>query len=205
MTTGPGPFNDPQLDEAWNAYVGHDRQRMPPADLAARTFVRLHSAKVPERQSARLRAGAKVRRLAFAAGIGIAASIAVAVLVSRPISPAVVSPLQARAMRPAAMPAGLTQERPMIPARRRAPQGSSDLYVQHVELPEMLLMFDASPVQDSEALQLVRLRLPREALQALGLALLEPDASGVVDVDVLIGEDGLPRDIRKVRTGRENR
>jgi hypothetical protein len=31
-----------------------------------------------------------------------------------------------------------------------------------------------------------------------GLVLIGPDATGVVDVDVLVGEDGLPRDIRRV-------
>ena len=52
-------------------------------------------------------------------------------------------------------------------------------------------------------LQIVRLRLPREALQVLGVVLVEPDAEGMVDVDVLVGEDGLARDIRQVSTGQE--
>ena len=66
-----------------------------------------------------------------------------------------------------------------------------------------MMTLDAEPVRDGEALQLIRLRLPREALQTLGIVLLEPDAGGSVDVDVLIGEDGLARDIRKVRVIQE--
>jgi hypothetical protein len=49
-----------------------------------------------------------------------------------------------------------------------------------------------------EPLQLVRLRVPRQALAMFGLVLIDPDAAGLVDVDVLVGEDGLPRDIRGV-------
>jgi hypothetical protein len=49
-----------------------------------------------------------------------------------------------------------------------------------------------------EIFQLVRLRLPRQALATLGFLLVDPEATGVVDVDVLVGEDGWPRHIRKV-------
>lgn len=66
-------------------------------------------------------------------------------------------------------------------------------------------MFDFSPPLETEPLQLVRLRVPREALQGLGVPLLEPDAAGMVDLDVLIGSDGLPRNIRRVRTQQEER
>ena len=71
------------------------------------------------------------------------------------------------------------------------------------ELPPPLLRFSPQPIGEAEALQIVRLRLPREALQALGVMLVEPDAEGMVDVDVLVGEDGLARDIRQVSTEQE--
>ena len=61
------------------------------------------------------------------------------------------------------------------------------------------MVLDAMNTPQGESLQLVRLRIPREALQALGVPLFEPEARGLVDVDVLIGEDGLPRDVRRVR------
>jgi hypothetical protein len=40
--------------------------------------------------------------------------------------------------------------------------------------------------------------MPRQALATWGLILTDPEAAGVVQVDLLIGEDGVPRDIRKV-------
>jgi hypothetical protein len=56
----------------------------------------------------------------------------------------------------------------------------------------------SNPASSPEALQLVRLRLPRQALATLGLLLTDPESAGFVQVDVLVGEDGLPRNIRKV-------
>jgi len=52
---------------------------------------------------------------------------------------------------------------------------------------------------ETESLQIVRLRLPRASLEVFGVALLEPEASVLVDVDVVVGDDGLPRDIRRIR------
>ena len=62
-----------------------------------------------------------------------------------------------------------------------------------------LLRLAADPMFEAEPLQLVRLRMPRANLEMFGVALLEPDTSGLVDVDVVIGGDGLPRDIRRIR------
>jgi hypothetical protein len=62
-----------------------------------------------------------------------------------------------------------------------------------------LMTLAADPVGDTESLQLVRIRVPRTELRALGIALIEPDASGLVDVDVLVADDGLPRDIRRIQ------
>jgi hypothetical protein len=54
------------------------------------------------------------------------------------------------------------------------------------------------PALEDEPLQLVRLRMPREALQAFGVALVEPDVVSVVDVDLLVADDGSPRSIRSI-------
>jgi hypothetical protein len=56
----------------------------------------------------------------------------------------------------------------------------------------------ADPIFDNEPLEIVRVRMPRSALRGLGFALVEPEAAGLVDVDLLVGGDGLPRDIRRV-------
>ena len=55
------------------------------------------------------------------------------------------------------------------------------------------------PAADTETVQLVRIRVPVGALLALGVTTTDPDASGVVDVDVTVGDDGLAREIRGIR------
>jgi len=62
-----------------------------------------------------------------------------------------------------------------------------------------LVALTGEPALAAEPLQLVRVRVPRTSLRAFGVALIDPDASGLVDVDLIIGSDGLPRDIRRVR------
>ena len=84
------------------------------------------------------------------------------------------------------------RDRPVIPARNPRPSTA----VRAATTVTITLAFP-------EALQVVRLRVPREALEPLGLVLFEPGAQGIVDVDLLVGEDGLPRDIRSVRTVQE--
>ena len=59
------------------------------------------------------------------------------------------------------------------------------------------------PVLETETLQLVRVRMPRLALQAVGVVVSGPNAEGLVEVDVVVGEDGLPRDVRRVALIRE--
>ena len=65
--------------------------------------------------------------------------------------------------------------------------------------PPVIMTLAVDPLFDTEPLQIVRVRMPRAALRTLGVALVEPEAEGLVDVDVLVGGDGLPRDIRRVR------
>lgn len=62
-----------------------------------------------------------------------------------------------------------------------------------------MVRLTADPAFETESLQIVRLRVPRVSLEVFGVALLEPEASVLVDVDVVVGDDGLPRDIRRIR------
>ncbi len=55
------------------------------------------------------------------------------------------------------------------------------------------------PPLETESLQLVRVRMPRGALRAFGIALVDPDAAAEVEVEVIVGEDGFPRSIRRVQ------
>lgn len=202
MTTSP--FDDPHLDAAWRAYAAHDRHLVPRPELEQIVLARCRAESAKGARGANRAKGRRVTVYALAA----AASIALVALASRTWdAPAPApAPLEARAMGAAAYPPPVAAQPGRLgvrPPRRDTGAELADAYVQHVELPAALMLFDAGPLQLREPLQMVRLRLPREALQALGLALLEPDAGGVVDVDVLVGEDGLPRDIRQVRMGQE--
>ena len=179
------------IDRAWKAFVDQDQRLNPPPDLEQRVIAAIRDARSAERQpSSRLRPA-----------IGMAAAIVIAIggWLARPQS--VPTPLVARSFDAAPLPGPVSPRPPMmrIEARTRPVAVSPGLYVEHVEWPAALMMLGAAPVTDSEPLRLVRLRLPREALQALGLVMLEPEAEGVVEVNVLVGEDGLPRDIRGVR------
>ena len=68
-----------------------------------------------------------------------------------------------------------------------------------VETPAPLLVLMADPLFDEEPLQLVHLRLSRTSLEALGITPSEPEASSLIDVEVVVGSDGLPRAVRALR------
>jgi hypothetical protein len=63
---------------------------------------------------------------------------------------------------------------------------------------DAVLTLTADPALETETLQLVRVRMPRLALQAVGVVVSGPNADGFVEMDVVVGEDGLPRDVRRV-------
>jgi len=46
-------------------------------------------------------------------------------------------------------------------------------------------------------LTMMRVRMPRSAFSRLGVPIANPDGDGMVDVDVLVGEDGVARSIRR--------
>jgi hypothetical protein len=54
-----------------------------------------------------------------------------------------------------------------------------------------------------DAVQVVRMRLPRSAIGRMGLPLSNDPGQGPVEADVLVGQDGLPRAIRLVSAGPE--
>jgi hypothetical protein len=63
---------------------------------------------------------------------------------------------------------------------------------------DAVLALTADPALETETLQLVRVRMPRLALQSVGVVVSGTNAEGFVEVDVVLGEDGLPRDVRRV-------
>jgi hypothetical protein len=59
------------------------------------------------------------------------------------------------------------------------------------------MVFVADPLLDASATKIVRVRVQRTALVTLGLPLVEPDDRGSVDLEMLVGEDGVARTIRR--------
>lgn len=204
MSGSPQRLDDQTFAIAWQAFVEADCQCAPPAALDARVMdAVLFNRMSPVRR----------RRSVPLAALGVAASVAIAVALSGrgsfrpPVAPdaTVTIDVPAAPDRASAVSPHLSHQ---VPAHRRpavAPERVGGQAPNHkrLELPAVVMPFGAGPVHDTEPLQLVRLRIPRQALRALGLVLLEPDAPGLVDVDVLIGEDGLPRDIRKIHLEQE--
>ena len=127
----------------------------------------------------------------LAASLGIAAAWWFATAKSAPIG--VGTTLEADALRPfVSYAASAGREQPdVILARTPSTRVRSGV----ARTPQLRASEATGP---QEVFQLVRLRLPRQALATLGFLLVDPDGGGVVDVDVLVGEDGLPRHIRKV-------
>jgi len=193
--------NDPGHDRfttAWRAFKEHDARIHAPAHLEAVVMAALRAPR--RRRSTR-------PRIAMAVAASLAAIAGVWTLsgTTRQHAP---EPLRARMMPPTPLPTApivrIAHRRTLAPSHRRtlAPPHPRTL-APATEETTLLMVFDhASP---TETLQLVRLRVPGEALLALGLAPFEPDASGLVDIDLLVGDDGLPKNIRRVRVLQEER
>jgi hypothetical protein len=62
---------------------------------------------------------------------------------------------------------------------------------------EFELVLVPDPLADPTSLQVVRLRMRRAGLASLGVPLANPDADGLIEVEVLVGEDGVARSIRR--------
>ena len=196
-------IDDSEWGEAWKAFAEEDARNLAPQALEDRVFAVL-------RATAGVRRPRRHRRVA-AASFGLAAAILVTTMWSYPrphLDRSVLEPLPTRAVRPqqpfTRYQSAIPSQRPLASPERATVRSAGSISGRQAaahQLPPPLLSLGAGPLRDQEVVQLVRLRIPREALQGLGLALIEPDAGGVVDIDVLIGEDGLARDIRQVRAG----
>jgi hypothetical protein len=80
--------------------------------------------------------------------------------------------------------------------RRFANDRRPMLDVEYVIVPE--------PFADPDALHVVHVRMPRATLATLGIPIGDPDARGLVDVEMLVGDDGVARSIRNATFAREN-
>lgn len=179
------------FDRAWRAFVKEEAALRAPVSLETRVRSAIADRVTPQKRSQR------------AASIVVALPVAAAITVMVWWPPAT-APLQqpapgAIAARPLADQAPLVPYRASVSARVMPPSES-----RNPQPATITARLTTTPTRSSiEPLQVVRLRVPREALESLGLVLLDPETPAIVDVDVLIGEDGLPLDIRHVRTEQE--
>jgi hypothetical protein len=199
-------MSNPDFDVKWRAFAEGDAQVKAPSRVR-RTVMEAWDTAPKGRVPARL--GRSYGMPAVAALAAAAAIIAVGVAVrdigrgSDGAKPAPVSRL------PESAP--LT-----VPSRRAEPDSNAgrSQVTNQAGPPVRLTMtrdaderigvvrFIADPTFETESLRIVRLRLPRTNLEAFGVALLEPETSSLVDVDVVVGDDGLPLEIRRIRAVR---
>lgn len=190
-----------RFDEAWRAYAELDQTFHAPPHLEARVLTAVKHARF---------APPPKRRTMHVAWLGAAATVAIgiaAVMRGGPTASPVPLPLPARPhMAATLLPAAVAEVKPQF--QKAAPvlaMNTADWIAREDDIRIILMMFETAPTLPSEPLQLVRLRIPTEALPGFGIALFDPDAGGMVDVDVLVGEDGLPKNIRKIRLAQGER
>jgi hypothetical protein len=56
-----------------------------------------------------------------------------------------------------------------------------------------------APAAFDGTIRVVRMRLTRATLPLLGIPIIDPSAEGTVEIELLVGEDGLAKSIRAVR------
>lgn len=80
-------------------------------------------------------------------------------------------------------------EQPMTPARaRRRPVAPPATGAGYILVPDAYM---------DTPLTMMRVRMSRSAFSRLGVPIANPDGDGMVDVEVLVGEDGVARSIRR--------
>jgi hypothetical protein len=201
-------MNDSDFDGAWREFAKDDAETRAPARLrpaVMRGWDEAHEAQ-PDRVEVRFSAG---RRISLMAMLGAAAAAIVVVGITvreqngGPVphpTPAKVPPVTeaTSATAPNRVP---EQDRHAVRHRTgietAPPVRPTIAHVTNAPVDAFRLIAD--PTFDTESFEIVRLRLPRTSLEAIGVALIGPEITSLVDVDVVVGGDGLPRAIRSIR------
>ncbi len=196
--------DDDRLRRAWTAFARHD------AAVAAPDRV---DRRVRESVAARLSAGAprgsRVARSGALAGMvaTVAACLVAGVVVRRfaPVAPVTApspvvpgnrgvaaagpAPQAVAATPPEAAAIGRSGRRRAAPARAA------------VEVPAAAAVppTAADVAAAGDVLQVIRVRIDAGALDAFGVQMAGPGTAGLVDVDLVVGVDGWPRDVRRIR------
>jgi hypothetical protein len=195
-----------RIDAALDGLAAADAQVIVPAQVRANVLREWDerqagwTAPAAPRSRVEPRDGVPLRARALtAAATAAAAALFVAVLrwgPARPSSDSGVLPAETpvaadvAAMAPA--PEAPSGERPATsPAREVARP------VRALPAPVTGYVIVPEPLVDRAALHLVRVRMSSMALATLGMPIVNPDADGLVDVEMLVGDDGVTQSIRR--------
>jgi hypothetical protein len=164
------------LGEAWRQFAREDAAMTAPPELERRVLDAWEKLQHPQRQSDR----ASRRRLYRAVGAVAATALLAFAL---------------RNHRATSVPSA-----PASDGAVAATRGAGDLrrWPRPMPAADAFLTLTSDPALETETLELVRVRMPRLALQAVGVIVSGPNTDGFVEMDVVVGEDGLPRDVRRV-------
>jgi hypothetical protein len=166
-------MNDSDFNTAWREFAKHDEETTAPARLRGAVMVSWDSAQ----QAQRDRDFARARRVSF--GVMLAAAAAVILVLGITI----LEKDRGAGTRRAPAETPLTMKAPEFGVSSRADS----------------FRLIADPAYEAEAFEIVRVRLPRTSLEGIGVTLIGPEVTSLVDVDVVVGGDGLPRAIHRIR------
>jgi hypothetical protein len=179
-------IKEDQVLQALAALAESDREKEAPAQLEARLLVAFRS----RRRSGR-------RWVAMAA---IAAALVIALLLWPNRAPKPVF----RAVQPVPQAPDTTRPAPVAVTNiARAPRKTTRKVAVVGQLQPREVVTDffplLNPAPSFERGQMLRVQLPAAAMQTVGLPVREEHLNDLVQADVLVGEEGMPRAIRFVR------
>ena len=205
MTTTRPTFDRDSCHKAWAAFVRHDAALTAPPELAARVLASV-AARPPARAlHVQPPAAASWPALAGIAAVLVAALAAGAGFIwqaSRNDDALVVGIPSSATLRWATYPATVIADVPARlaanpPTRDRAePQPARAAGGTAAATSRTRVAAAGWPI---EALQMIRVRIDASALDAFGVQVAGPMPAGLVDVDLVVGDDGWPRDVRRIR------
>jgi hypothetical protein len=138
------------------------------------------------------------RRSAALFGLGSMAAAVVGVVIYRtPSTPSGAQPVVAHVAETAHV---VTSPRRLdnVPAAAHRPRPRrSTTRDRRAEPRERGIVLLADPILDRGATSIVRVRMSRQALIALGIPLVEPNDTRSMDLEMLVGEDGVAHTIRR--------
>jgi RNA polymerase sigma-70 factor (ECF subfamily) len=133
-------------------------------------------------------------RVAIGSMVVAAAIVMVMLMVRAPSEPSRAEPVVTREAERPRVINDVADNSTRAPARRPPRSRAGSQTVARRYDPGMVLVAD--PLLDANAISIVRVRVPRTALATLGILLVEPNDGRPVDLEMLVGEDGVARTIR---------